>query len=146
MAIIADRGGQKTYGVGAAVRPGLVLERIASDGVVLADGEARYRLPLRRTVAAVATNHSSMGAPEPHNGFGALTPYPGGGMRVEDVGPGSRYAKLGLRRGDVLLSVNRVALESPEQLKRLYRGLRFGPQQLELLRDGRFETLRFDPG
>ena len=145
-AIIAERGGgQKTYGVGDAVRPGLSLERITSDSVVLADGEARYRLPLRRTVAAVAANDSSMDAPKPDNGFGALKPYPGGGMRVEGVSPGSRYAKLGLRTGDVLLSVNRVALESPQQLTRLYRVRRFASQEVELLRDGRFETLRFDP-
>jgi type II secretory pathway component PulC len=164
-AIIAGRGGaQAAYGVGDAVRPGLVLERISGDGVLLAAGESRYRLRLMPSAAAAGTlaageprtikgrpndalsswqsRNSSPDSPED----GRLTPYPGGGMRLEGVRPDSPYAKLGLQVGDVLLSVNRAPVESPEQLMRLYRSRRFGAQEVEVLRDGRFETLRFGPG
>jgi type II secretory pathway component PulC len=162
-AIIAERAGpQRAYGVGDAVRPGLVLEKIAGDGVVLVAGETRYRLPVRRSVAAAGTAPESRAVDEKHDqglsSFqqrnsspdapeqGRLTPYPGGGMRLDGVRPGSPYANMGLRAGDVLLGVNGATLESPDQLMRLVRGQRFGPQQVEVLRDGRLETLRFGPG
>jgi type II secretory pathway component PulC len=161
-AIIAEPNtGQRAFHVGEAVRPGLVLEKIARDGVVLAAGEARYRLLLKRTVASAAPSDSRAAEPKPDNGLaswqqrnsnpempqqGLLTPQPGGGMRLEGVKPGSPYAKMGFQAGDVLLSVNRAPLESPEQLMRLFRSQRSGPQQVEVLREGRFETLRFGPG
>jgi type II secretory pathway component PulC len=157
-AIIADpRGGQRAYRIGDAVRAGLVLQEIARDGVVLAAGEERLRLPLKRSAAAAsaasADERSSALPAEPGVGpssgpaWGSLRPEQGGGLRVEDLKPGGPYARLGLQAGDVLLRASGTPLDSPEQLRVFVNRLRVeGQGEVELLRDGRFETLRFGPG
>jgi len=159
-AIIADpRGGQRAFRVGDAVRAGLVLQLIARDGVVLAAGEERYRLPLKGRAAAAsgvpAEEHLSVLQAEPSRGpngspdrpvWGSLKREQGGGLRVEDLKPGGPYAKLGLRPGDLLLRASGTPLDSPEQLRVFVNRLRVAGQgEVELLRDGRFEILRFGP-
>lgn len=58
-------------------------------------------------------------------------------MKIVSVDPKSALAKLGLKGGDVLKSVNGVAIGGPEQMFELYAKLRTAPHlEFELVRGG----------
>jgi len=173
ISIIAGPGGrQETYRVGDPVRDGVVLEGVLPDGAVLAVGEGRQRLPLNertatpdRTVGAVSRGTSSaVTARDPRPGYRGLFRWRGanvgpetlmrgvfaadlnGGFRLEQVKPGSVYAKSGFRAGDVVRSLNGQQIESAEQLVVLHQQLiegGGGRGEIEVLREGRSETLRY---
>jgi len=172
-AIIADRSGrQETYRVGDSVRDGAVLEQVSRDGAVLVVGEARQRLLLKKRTAAsnqiVATTTRAGGSavtardsrPRSRGLFrwrggnvrpealmrGLFIPNPDGGFRLEQVKPGSAYAKAGFRAGDIVRSLNGQQIESAEQLVVLHQQLiegGGGRGEIEVLREGRAETLRY---
>lgn len=49
---------------------------------------------------------------------------PASGMRISDAVPGSRYAELGLRQGDVLVSVNGIELADAKMAVQAFNALR----------------------
>jgi len=173
MAIIADAGGrEKVYRIGDQIRAGVTLAEVFRNGVVVAHGDLRQRLPLtgrtsaenpppgnsqaislRAELPAAATpeadgvttvpRHRSNFSPEVRR-QSVIVPDPGGGFQLKKVMPNSLYARIGLRTGDVLRSVNGQPIDSPEQLMLLYRQLSEGGRgNVELLREGRPEALQF---
>lgn len=75
---------------------------------------------------------------------GVIVANPGGGFQLKKVMPGSLYARMGLRTGDVLRGVNGRPIDSPEQLTLLYQHLHDGGRgNVELLREERLESLQF---
>jgi len=173
MAIIADAGGrEKVYRVGDQIRAGMTLAEVSWNGVVVAHGDLRQRLPLavrtsaenpppgnsqaislRAELPAAATPeadgvttvpwHRPNFSPEVGR-QGMIVPDPGGGFQLKKVMPDSLYARMGLRTGDVLRGMNGRPIDSPEQLTLLYQQLSGGGQgNVELLREGRPEALQF---
>lgn len=74
-----------------------------------------------------------------------MVPNAGGGFLVREIQPGSVYEKLGLRVGDVITSVNGQAVNSVEDVMRLYA--QFGTAanvQVDVRRAGRNETLVYN--
>lgn len=49
------------------------------------------------------------------------------GMRISDVVPGSRYAELGLKQGDVIVSVNGIELADAKMAVQAFNALRDAP-------------------
>jgi type II secretion system protein C len=172
MAIIADAGGaQKIYRAGESIRPGVTLMEVLPGAVILDAGGASVRLSLTTgdaladalpgdhhapAVSAAAITPQSKSTPDANSvTFGQrlnLDPKigahfaldEGGGFRLQKTKRDSPYANMGLRAGDVLRRLNGVSLESPKQLMALYRQLNDGGQgEVEVLRDGRFEVLRY---
>ena len=173
MAIIADAGGrEKVYRVGDQIRAGVTLAEVFRNSVVVDYGDLRKRLPLTGRASAenpppgngqaislraelpAATTPEADGAsavPRRRPNFspevrrqGVIVPDPGGGFQLMKVMPDSLYARIGLRTGDVLRSVNGQPIDSPEQLMLLYRQLSEGGRgNVELLREGRPEALQF---
>jgi type II secretory pathway component PulC len=173
MAIITDAGGrEKVYRVGDQIRAGVTLAEVSWNGVVVAHGDLRQRLPLtvrtsaenplpgnsqaislRAELPATATPEADGVATVPWHrpNFspevrrqGMIVPDPGGGFQLKKVMPDSLYARMGLRTGDVLRGMNGRPIDSPEQLMLLYQQLSEGGQgNVELLREGRPETLQF---
>lgn len=64
-----------------------------------------------------------------------LRAHDGGGVLVEVAPEGSIVQQLGLQRGDILLSVNNVPVNSPDDFARVYRD-QGRPRQVEAVRDG----------
>lgn len=173
MAIIADAGGrERVYRIGDQIRTGVTLAEVSWNGVVIAHGDLRQRLPLvvrtRAENPLPGNNHAitlraelpAAAAPEAdgvtnvqwrrHNFSpevlrqGVIVPDPGGGFLLKKAMPDSLYARTGLRTGDVLRGMNGQPIDSPEQLMLLYQQLSEGGRgNVELLREGRPETLQF---
>jgi C-terminal processing protease CtpA/Prc len=64
-----------------------------------------------------------------------MRPNPAGGILVEATPPGSVVGQLRLQPGDVIVSVNGVAVTTPEQFARTYRE-QGSPRELTILRNG----------
>jgi type II secretory pathway component PulC len=161
-ALIADAtGNQKMYRNGDSVRPGVVLKEVLPDGVILEIGGER--LPLRiRTFAGNAARSDAPINPARRQGVdsvrsrrpsisspdvllpGLFTVHAAGGLQLENVKPGSVYARIGLHVGDVLRSANATALVSPDQVAAFQQQVNEGGEgKVEVLRDGRLEVLRY---
>lgn len=173
MAIIADAGGpDKVYRIGEQIREGVTVAAVFRNGVVVAHGDLRQRLPLigrtrpENPPPAISQANSprtelpaserpgadggTTGKWRPRNlspevlRQGLIVPDPEGGFQLRKIMPNSLYAKAGLRTGDVLRGANGQPMDSPEQLMLLYRKLSEGGQgNVELVREGRPETLQF---
>lgn len=155
MAIIsADDGTQRAYRVGDSVRSGLVLDEIGRNHVVLVAGNVRHGLLLTSEVVAPAVaDQRLLAAPEPtsvvsagapRGRWGAFVRNPGGGLRVESVKPNGPFTSLEFKEGDVLWRLDGAPLDSPRQLGMLLHRLKGGGQaEVDLLREGHPETLRF---
>lgn len=66
------------------------------------------------------------------------------GFLITRITPGSLFQQMGLENGDIIRGVNNQALESPERLLELYKGLKDGSEiTLNLKRKGNEETLRY---
>jgi type II secretory pathway component PulC len=173
MAIIADAGGRENvYRIGDQIRAGVTLAEVSWNGVVVAHGDLRQRLPLtgrasaenpppgngqatssREEMPPVVTPSASGATAGPRHrpNFspevrrqGMIVPDPDGGFQLKKVMPDSLYARMGLRTGDVLRGMNGRPIDSPEQLMLLYQQLSEGGQgNVELLREGRPEALQF---
>lgn len=76
-----------------------------------------------------------------------IVPNAGGGFLVRQIQPGSVYAKLGLRVGDVIHKVNGQRIDSANEALQLYQQLggleQVGAVQLEVMRAGRIEQLEY---
>ena len=66
------------------------------------------------------------------------------GFLVTRIKTGSIFQQMGLENGDIIQGVNNQAIESPDRLLDLYKGLRDGSEiVLNLKRRGSEETLRY---
>lgn len=67
------------------------------------------------------------------------------GFKINDIVPGSLYAKIGLRNGDVIQQVNAQPLDDPGKFFQLYQGLRTEKNiYIDLLRNGRHQTMNYE--
>ena len=74
-----------------------------------------------------------------------MVPNPGGGFVVREIQPGSIYEHLGLKLGDVIRSANGQPLNSMDDVVKLYQqSSNFSSIQLEVLRNGRVESLQYN--
>lgn len=142
-ALISGEGQPETaYGVGEQVAPGVVLESVHADRVVVLRGGVREWLPLKEIGAGLPPGalSSATSAPAAPAGMvldrqmvsrllqrpeflsqATVTPNPGGGFNVGQVQAGSLFERLGLRAGDVIRSVNGQAVNNMEDVMRLYQ-------------------------
>src|SRR5262249_32302983 len=160
---------ESAFCVGEELTPGVRLDAVERDRIVVARNGSRESVPLKDF-----DKHSNLIAPPPPhvpivqaNPSGGtlvdrkqlqqqlgkpeflsqalIVPNPGGGFLVRQIQPGSLYEKLGLKPGDVIRNVNATALTSMEDVLRLYQ--QFGTTQrvlVEVQRQGRNETLYYD--
>lgn len=164
-------GRQISAGAGEEVEPGLTLNAVAPDHVMLSRGGAPFRLnfpDMVSGVAPVAPVAAAQSAPEATPEAGetegvvvdpqrliaqaGLRPRVQGlginGLTVSASGDGGELRNAGLRSGDVILSVNGAALNSPQALAALRGQLADAPSaQIQFERDGqvRSTTLRTRP-
>ena len=166
---LAD-GRQVSVGAGEELEPGLKLTSVAPDHVMLSRGGAPFRLdfPAMTSDAAPAAPEAAAQpaapSPEPASAEGAvvdpqrliaqagLRPRIKGlgvnGLTVSASGDGGELRNAGLRSGDVILSVNGTALNSPQALAALRGQLADAPSaQIQFERDGqvRSTTVRTRP-
>lgn len=166
---LAD-GRQVSVGAGEEVEPGLTLSAVAPDHVMLSRGGAAFRLDFpdmtsgAASVAPATTAPPVVSMPEPASAEGAvvdpqrliaqagLRPRIQGlgikGLTVSASGDGGELRNAGLRSGDVILSVNGTALNSPQALAALRGQLADAPSaQIQFERDGqvRSTTVRTRP-
>src|SRR5262245_19174615 len=163
---------ESAFCVGEDLSPGVRLEAVEKDRIVVVRNGAREAVPLKdiekhaglippppAVPAGPIVQPSSTGAlvdrkqlqqqlgkPE-FLSQALIVPNPGGGggFLVRQIQPGSLYEKLGLKPGDVIKNVNGQALASMEDVMRLYQ--QFGTAQrvlVEVQRQGRNETLYYD--
>ncbi len=160
-------GRQVSVGAGEELEAGLTLTSVAPDHVMLSRGGAPFRLDfpdMASGVAAATTAQPAVTAPEPASAEGVvvdpqrliaqagLRPRIQGlgvnGLTVSASGDGSELRNAGLRSGDVILSVNGTALNSPQALAALRGQLADAPSaQIQFERDGqvRSTTVRTRP-
>lgn len=135
---------------GQAIAPGVVLESVLPDHVIIRRNGVRERLELdgRGTVAAqpgiaIAApaqapinidtlgerefrfSRAQLGAalqdPKTLGNMGRANAYPSGGVILEEVPAGSLPERLGLRPGDVVRQVNGQLIGSPQEMPRIYQ-------------------------
>lgn len=166
---LAD-GRQVSVGAGEEVEPGLTLSAVAPDHVMLSRGGAPFRLDFpdmasgAASAAPATAAQPAATAPEPASAEGVvvdpqrliaqagLRPRIQGlrikGLTVSASGDGGELRNAGLRSGDVILSVNGAALNSPQALAALRGQLADAPSaQIQFERDGqvRSTTIRTRP-
>ncbi|MDX8376731.1 MAG: type II secretion system protein N [Mariprofundales bacterium] len=78
-----------------------------------------------------------------------VVPYLQGGQTkgfiINNIAPGSLYARLGLRNHDIIQSINGVAITSPEQAMQMYQSLKNTPKvDIVMQRNGRPQRMQFD--
>lgn len=163
-------GRQVSVGAGEELEAGLTLTSVAPDHVMLSRGGAPLRLDFPDMVsgavpaAPATTPQPAVSAPEPASAEDAvvdpqrliaqagLRPRIQGlgvnGLTVSASGDGGELRNAGLRSGDVILSVNGAALNSPQALAALRGQLADAPSaQIQFERDGqvRSTTVRTRP-
>lgn len=159
-AILGNADGQQAaYRLGDAIAPGLVLDAVGADHVILRSGGARQRIDLpgrptaSPTPAAAAPGVLPTGAParnaaapdaiDPQHllAQAGLRPRSEGGYTVIPRGDGAVLRQAGLQSGDVLLSVNGQTL-TPERLGELNEELKGQPEiAITFERDGQTRTV-----
>jgi general secretion pathway protein C len=167
--VIVQGQPESAFCVGEELTPGVRLDAVERDRIVILRGGARETVPLKDiekhanliapalppapivqpsgTGSAVVDRRQlqqQLGKPE-FLSQALIVPNPDGGFLVRQIQPGSLYEKLGLRPGDVIKNVNGQALTSMEDVMRLYQ--QFGSAQrvlVEVQRQGHNETLYYD--
>lgn len=159
---LAD-GRQLSVGVGEEVEPGLILREVGPDFVTLARGESLSRLAFTETPAGAAP------PPPPPSTEQVVTPPPAAapagavvdpqrlmaqasprpriqgvgvnGFTVSSAGNASELRAAGLQAGDVILSVNGTALNSPQAIGALRGQLASAPSaEIQYERNGEMRT------
>ena len=142
-AILGRDGTQSSTRAGGEVAPGVVLESVAADHVVLVAGGTRHRLDLpdrSATTPATATATGPAAVPPalPPAAPDATTTEGGYTIKPRDDSPLLRYA--GLAPGDVLLSIDGEPIEAGT-LADLRKQVAGRPQvRLQYRRDGETRT------
>lgn len=156
-AILGKNDDQASYAVGDAITSGIVLESVGADHAVLLASGVRHRIELPRHAEATtrpAPTTLPVGAPKPTTtttptvdpqallAEAGLRENVDGGYTLIPRGDGALLRQVGLKSGDVLLSVNGRPLD-PERLGALKDELK-GQSQLtiEYQRDGQTHTTK----
>jgi general secretion pathway protein C len=161
VAILAEKGRPDAgYHVGEQLPGGGVLQAVHADHVVIANGGTQQRLalvepatrpppaPARTSAAIVPGPASPAGIP---SSAGVLSVLPvlengrvvGARLATPDV---ARIERLGLRRDDVIVSIDGTAVADPAINRTLEKGLLAGSAMtLIVRRDGRERTVRIAP-
>lgn len=140
LAIISAAGQpDRNFLVGAEIRPGIRLQSVMSDHVLVESGAGLARVDLERPgagsrdtpksapAAEAATGVSlsraemskMLGDPAQQAGLAQLGSYPNAGIVVNDASPGSLAARLGLRQGDVVRMIDERPIAGKEDLLRI---------------------------
>ena len=165
-------GRQVSVGVGEEVEPGLMLKEVGSEYVTLARGQSLSRLSFTETPAGAASPPPPPITPQVMTPAAAGTATPNGaivdpqrlmaqaslrpriqglgvnGFTVSSAGNASELRSAGLQAGDVILSVNSVALNSPQAIGALRDQLSSAPSaeiQYERAGETRTTTIRTRP-
>lgn len=161
-------GTQLSVGVGEEIQPGLTLRAVAEDHVTVARGTSVSRIdfgelpvgaasvppppttpqvvaPPRPAPTAPAATGAAVVDPERLMAEAGLRPRMQGlsvnGLTVTARGDSPQLAAAGLRAGDVILSVNGIALDGPSALSRLRTDLAQAPEAvIRFERDGTPQT------
>lgn len=155
-------GRQLSVGVGEEVEPGLVLREVGPDFVTLGRGQSLSRLTFTETPTGAAPpppppSTDQVVTPSPAASAGAvvdpqrlmaqasLRPRIQGlgvnGFTVSSAGNASELRAAGLQVGDVILSVNGTALNSPQAIGALRGQLADAPSaELQYERNGEMRT------
>lgn len=168
---LAD-GRQISVGVGEEVEPGLILQSVGPDFVTLARGASVSRLEFSDApvgaaapppppatpqvvappAAAPASGQAAVVDPQRLMAQASLRPRIQGlgvnGFTVSSAGNASELRSAGLQAGDVILSVNGVALNSPQAIGALRGQLASAPSaeiQYERAGETRTTTIRTRP-
>lgn len=165
-------GRQVSVGIGEEVEPGLVLKEVGADFVTLARGASLSRLEFGEApvgaaapppppataqvvappAAAPASGQGAVVDPQRLMAQAALRPRIQGlgvnGFTVSSAGNASELRGAGLQAGDVILSVNGTALNSPQAIGALRGQLASAPSaeiQYERAGETRTTTIRTRP-
>jgi general secretion pathway protein C len=136
---------QQVAASGSEIAPGVVLDQVFSDYVVVSRQGNRERLDLARRVGVAAAPQAAptfalnvqqrgtgdyafsradldrvLREPGQLGNLGALSVSAEGGVRIDRAPAGSLAERLGLRPGDSIRSVNGQQIRSDEDLRRLY--------------------------
>lgn len=165
---LAD-GRQLSVGVGEEVEPGLVLREVGPDFVTLARGESLSRLAFTETpvgapppppppsteqvvTPSAAASAGAVVDPQRLMAQASLRPRIQGlgvnGFTVSSAGNASELRAAGLQAGDVILSINGTALNSPQAIGALRGQLASAPSaEIQYERNGetRTTTIRTRP-
>lgn len=163
-AIIATPDGQqRSFAVGEEIVPGVTLSGVGFDSVTISRGGTAEQLfldqssPAAPAASAVARSSSPAAAAPPAPPLVRAAPAPaaaqpgaadiryeprtsGGrvtGIVVRPQGSGNAFRAAGLAPGDVIVSVNGIAVSSPEQARALAGTIGRGPATVIVERDGR---------
>lgn len=157
VAIVAEKGRPDAgYHVGDRLPGGGVLQAVHADHVVIANGGTQERLALvdpaaRPQPAVVATPAGSPPALGALSSVGALNVLPvvengrvvGARLVTPDV---ARIERLGLRRDDVIVSIDGATVADPSINRTLQKALQAGSAMtLIVRRDGRERTVHVAP-
>lgn len=107
---------------------------------------ARARLPASNNEVVVQRDHIRTRVSTPHELLSQVVYVPdaGGGFVLQEVQPDSIVEELGLRPGDVIRGANGQALNSVDDIRRIYQQLGNATHvHLDLVRDGRPSSLRY---
>ena len=67
------------------------------------------------------------------------------GLALSRIRPGSIFAKLGLRNGDIVQGMNDSSIESPDDILALYKKLKSGSRvAIQISRKGQQKTINYD--
>jgi len=159
-AILGKDGVQHAYRIGDALAPGLLLDAVAADHVVLRNGATRHRLEMSarslastQVAAALPSGRPLTGAPSASAvapgqllAQAGLRAHEDGGYAVIPRGDGALLRRAGLEAGDVVLAVDGESL-TPERLGELPKHLQGRDQAtLTIRRDGTTRTVTLGAG
>jgi len=151
---------QQVAANGTEIAPGLLLDQVFGDHVVVTRQGTRERIDLARRVAAAPQQAPVFGLnvqqrgtgdyafsraeldrelrnPGQLSNLGALSVSADAGVRIERAPPGSLAERLGLRPGDLIRSVNGQQIQSDEDLRRLYEQFNQTRQTAWVIFEGR---------
>jgi general secretion pathway protein C len=151
---------QQVAANGTEIAPGLLLDQVFGDHVVVTREGTRERIDLARRVAAAPQQAPVFGLnvqqrgtgdyafsraeldrelrnPGQLSNLGGLSVSAEAGVRIERAPPGSLAERLGLRPGDLIRSVNGQQIQSDEDLRRLYEQFNQTRQTAWVIFEGR---------
>jgi general secretion pathway protein C len=151
---------QQVAANGTEIAPGLLLDQVFGDHVVVTRDGTRERIDLARRVAAAPQQAPVFGLnvqqrgtgdyafsraeldrelrnPGQLSNLGALSVSSEAGVRIERAPPGSLAERLGLRPGDLIRSVNGQQIHNDEDLRRLYEQFNQTRQTAWVIFEGR---------